>query len=157
MRVAIGTSGEVSLGERGEELCRERAGRGGGSRVLGERLRRRRRTGTSQARGPEDGWTLSPLRDLAQFFPDPRLTHSSVLRCPGREKGRSPGGRGQENQAKFRVPDHNTVTHPTTGSLVATNYILSPRGKLRQRGRNGFLAEVGGGLVLRSFRPAYHR
>lgn len=104
--------------------------------------------GTSQARGPEDGWNLLPLRGLAQLFPDPRLTHSSVLRCPGREKGRSPGGRGQDNQANSRVPDHNTISDPTTGSLVATNNILSPRGKLRQSWRNGFLAEVGGGLVL---------
>lgn len=45
MKVAIGTSGELSLGERGEELRRKRAGRGGGSRVQAGRLRRRRRAG----------------------------------------------------------------------------------------------------------------
>lgn len=45
MKVAIGTSGELSLGERGEELGRKRAGRGGGSRVQAGRLRWRRRAG----------------------------------------------------------------------------------------------------------------
>lgn len=122
-----------------------------------EEGRRGRRTGRWQARGPDDGWNLSPWHGLPQFsIPEHADPPTPVSRTAWARRGGALLKHEDGNQANSPAPDRTTVFDQTTSSLVEVNGIPSPRGKLRQRGRDEFLVEVTGGLVLCSLLPAHH-